>query len=238
MIKYFLAIALLVGCKWERDCTDPSLPVWPQIGSCIQNAASGSPGGPCLPDSTCDNGLQCVGGTCFECGQISNPPEPCCGGQMTSDPGTCYSGVCGPDPYGDGWFTCNDNGVPQEPGCAPGEKANFYVWWMDSMCGVHEQAFCAADQASAQQYADTEYAEAAHGTAGSDPNAPGVAPNALYTCPGGVDCDLTADGSQATLIYWFTQQDIMYCESYLGGFGGGTCTWTNSPDNNDTCPAP
>jgi hypothetical protein len=155
---------------------------------------------------------------------------------MTTDPGSCpftTTATCGPDPYGDGWFTCNVGGVPQGPGCAPGEKPNFYVWYLDQYCGAHDQAFCAADQDAATQWANSMYAETPHGPAGPDPTAPGMQPTPYYECATGDNCTLgSSDDGLGTMFYGFTHDDILACEQLTDH----NCTWTDSPMNNDSCP--
>jgi len=80
MIK-FLALASLVFTA--AACDGHCVGEWPALGSCQSFDPDGYAGGACFENNQCATDseipLVCVGGTCYPCGDATNPPEPCCG---------------------------------------------------------------------------------------------------------------------------------------------------------------
>jgi hypothetical protein len=235
MIKHLIAIALLASLvpACDKNCNAPGKPVFPAIGGCIQTAAPGQVGGSCNIGN-CDGDLQCIGGICYECGKAGNPPEPCCGTQSTTDHGHCESGTCAPDPNGDGWYSCL-GGVVNDPdsNCAPGEKAEFRVWFLTPDCIADHLDFCAPDDMSPQEFADAKLAGVVHGDVATDPTS--TAPTLTFACASGPGCTISPENNEdkVTSFFVFKPDQIASCEQHIDP----NCpVWVDAPNN--MCPAP
>jgi hypothetical protein len=236
MFKYVIALSLLAGClenPFVSHCNDPDHPHYPTIGGCVEGAPQGTAGGPCSGSLCGDASLQCIGGTCYPCGAVTNPPEPCCGGQMASDHGSCPGGgQCELISAGtsDGWFVCTNDASPPHD-CA-GEQPNYYVYVLSSTCDkVPPVGFCAASDADAQAYVDQTYDGVEHGPIATDPNS--NTPPEWYACGtgSGSECVVgSSDDSKVTTFWAYTHDQVLACEQQLDS----GCTWADGQDGGKT----
>jgi hypothetical protein len=234
MFKYIIAISLLAGCledPFARDCNAAGKPSYPTVGGCVQTAPQGTAGGACLPgiygsgDSCATgSGLQCIYGTCYECGKTN---EPCCGDVAQADQGgSCLIGNCAPSSAADGWNTCQgDASTPPIEGCPPGSQANYYVWSLSSTCLGLRTAFCALDDAGAQAFVDANFGSIPHGAFSHDPDA--TRPLTWDVCGSGDGCTVVSDESQVTQLSAFDHSQLAACEAIYDS----QCTWTDAVEH-------
>ena len=108
----FSAVAMF-GCANCQGTCKQNIP-YPEPGSCpLPGAPPGSPGGKCPGwPSNCDEGLDCISGTCLPCGGAN---EACCGNFES-----CTVGIC--DHNNDSEDVCRTTCGGNGQDCCPGNE--------------------------------------------------------------------------------------------------------------------
>jgi hypothetical protein len=114
----------------------------------------------------------------------------------------------------------------------------------EGSCGeVGPLSFCAPDDATAQTIVNSTYFDSMHGAASTDPHA--TEPTKITMCgsnpstidpndPNPADCVLgSADESIGTTFWYFTDDQIAYCEM---GLDPGCTQWVMADGITNTCP--
>jgi hypothetical protein len=119
--------------------------------------------------------------------------------------------------------------IPDQPtgdGCEGEGQHTYYVWSLGPYCSETQQSFCAADDASAQTWVDTNFDDVAHGAPSTDPHA--TEPTMITLC----GC-VTSDESKGTTFWYFSTDQIPACEQELDS----DCTaWVPVDSQTGNCP--
>jgi hypothetical protein len=145
-------------------------------------------------------------------------------------------------------YHCDDPNKPNTVVCIPDQSTpdgcegeglhTYYVWLLSDDCtSDNQQSFCAADDASAQTYVDTNFSDVTHGAPSLDGHA--TEPTLVTMCGSNPDdpdkCILgSSDESMGTTFWHFTDDQIPQCEMNLDS---GCTKWVPLDPQTGSCPA-